>query len=187
MKTGILLLLLSISTFGYSQSAEKSIEKQQLTWGGKAAVGGYAPEGTLDVKSIALTYTSEKITALKIVVDMTSLYQENEQLAGHLIQKDFFHVKKYPTAVFEITEASSIVDGNVTLIGKMTIKGVSLKEEIAAWIKISNGFITLEFDHTMDRTRYGITYNSPSVFEKLKENAIADKFTLKGCLVYAKI
>lgn len=36
----------------------------------------------------------------------------------------------------------------------------------------------------MDRTQYGVNHNSPSIFKRLKEDAIADEFVLKGELIF---
>ena len=64
----------------------------------------------------------------------------------------------------------------------MSIKNKAVSEEIPAWINITDQLITITFDAQLDRTAYGITYNSPSFFTKLKDQAIADEFTLKGKL-----
>ncbi len=117
---------------------------------------------------------------------MTSLYQENKQLSGHLRAKDFFHVKKHKTAVFTIEEPLEVTSKNCILNGTMTIKDTSNKEQVKVTITMQEGIISIAFDHKMDRTTYGINYNSPSIFKSLKENVIADDFTLKGALAFTK-
>lgn len=187
MKTYITLLFLSISSLLLSQDIY-TITKQSntLTWGGKAAVGGYAPEGTLQIQNATITYENNTITALKIIVDMTSLYQENKRLAEHLRDKDFFHVKKYKIATFVLSEPVDISSNTCILNGMMTIKETQNKEAVKATVTIQDGNITISFNHKMDRTTYGINYNSPSIFKSLKENVIADDFTLKGNLIFMK-
>jgi len=187
MKTYITLLFLSISSLLLSQDIY-TITKQSntLTWGGKAAVGGYAPEGTLQIQNATITYENNTITALKIIVDMTSLYQENKRLAGHLRDKDFFHVKKYKIATFALSEPVDISSNTCILNGMMTIKETQNKETVKATVTIQDGNITISFNHKMDRTTYGINYNSPSIFKSLKENVIADDFRLKGNLIFMK-
>lgn len=187
MKTYITFLLLSISTLLCSQNIY-TIKKNSniLTWGGKAAVGGYAPEGTLQIQKATISYENNIITALEIIVDMTSLYQENKQLSGHLRDKDFFHVKKYKIATFILSEPTDISSGICTLSGMMTIKNAQNKEQIKATVVMQEGIISITFNHNMDRTTYGVNYNSPSIFKSLKENVIADDFTLKGSLVFTK-
>lgn len=187
MKTYITLFFLSISSLLFGQDTY-TITKQSntLTWGGKAAVGGYAPEGTLQIQNATITYENNTITALEIIVDMTSLYQENKQLSGHLRDKDFFHIKKYKTATFILSEPVNVSSETCILNGMMTIKENQNKEAVKATITIQDGSISITFNHTMDRTTYGVNYNSPSIFKSLKENVIADDFTLKGSLIFMK-
>ena len=66
----------------------------------------------------------------------------------------------------------------------MSIKNKAVSEEITAWINITDKLVTITFDAELDRTQYGITYNSPSLFTKLKDQAIADEFNLKGKLSF---
>lgn len=187
MKTYITLLFLSTSFLLLSQNTYTiTKDSKTLIWGGKAAMGGYAPEGTIQIQDATITYENNTITSLEIIVDMTSLYQENKQLAGHLRDKDFFHVKKYKTAIFTLEEPINIADGNYILKGTMTIKDKSNKEQVKANITMRGDSITISFDHSMNRTVYGVTYNSPSIIKSLKENVIADDFTLKGTLVFIK-
>ncbi|GGG37603.1 hypothetical protein GCM10011344_43060 [Dokdonia pacifica] len=187
MKTYISILFLSISTLLFSQETYTITDNSStLTWGGKAAVGGYAPEGTLQIQKAIITCESNTITALEIIVDMTSLYQENKQLSGHLRDKDFFHVKKYKIAKFTLSEPAAISSGTCILNGYMTIKDTQNKEQVKATVTIREGMISIAFNHKMDRTTYGVNYNSPSIFKSLKENVIADDFTLKGSLTFIK-
>lgn len=178
MKTSItiLMLLLALSSFGQSSS------EQTLRWGGKAAIGGYAPEGTLIVKDIMTQLDGPNIMKLVITINMKSLYHENKRLMNHLKDKDFFHVGKYPIATFTLTEPFTI-GINEQLIGTMTIKDKTQVEKIPVQVTMDKGTITLVFSHSMNRLDYGITYNSLSIFKSLKEHAIADTFTLEGSLL----
>lgn len=182
MRIFILLLCLCLQ----SQAQEKfnvRPDSSTLEWTGHAAFNGYAPTGTLQILEASATVTNSTITQLSAVVDMRSLSHENDRLQNHLRDKDFFYIKKFPVATFILDEPASISEGKATLTGTMTLRGVSQKEQIQVTIQQTVDTITLEFDHSMDRTAYGIEYNSPSVFKKLKENAIADQFELKARLL----
>jgi len=184
MKTICITFVLFLSTFVQAQTTATISEKQQtISWIGKAAVGGYAPEGTLEIKTASITFTSEEIMDLQLVVDMKSLEQENKQLRDHLLEKDFFYTEKYPEATFKLSMATPINNGKVQLKGMMTIRGETQEENIEATVVYSEENITLQFNHTMDRTRYGVNHNSPTLFKRIKENAIADDFVLKGKLM----
>ena len=179
MKTYFLIISILTATLCLSQSPTGT---QLITWQGKAAVGGYAPEGTLEVLDASVEVTNDEIQALSIVVDMRTLEQENTQLRDHLKREDFFFVEQFPVATFVLSEI--IPNGSeFILAGEMTIRGVTVKEEIPAKINILDRRVELVFEHIMDRIAYGIVYNSPSVFKRLKDNAIADEFKLSGSLV----
>ena len=187
MKIYIITLFLLITSSVWSQETYiLTPESNILTWRGKAAIGGYAPEGTLEIKDAILSTTNTRLETLEIVVDMTSLYQENKQLSEHLRDKDFFYIKKHKTAVFKLLEPIDFTNTNCTLKGTMTIKGKTNIEFIEVRITKTETRVTIDFNHTMDRTQYDINYNSPSIFKSLKENVIADNFTLKGALVFTK-
>ncbi|WP_394748900.1 YceI family protein [Spongiimicrobium salis] len=178
----IIVLVLALGVYATYGQDTSNVKTTRLQWVGMAAIGNYAPEGTLEVKDIFWKRKDSSITSLKVIVDMKSLDQENKNLKNHLKNKDFFHVKKYPEAVFELTKPFSI-KSDQRITGKMTIKDKTQIEEIPLKVQFKNNQILLSFEHRFNRIDYGITYNSPSVFEKLKENAIADEFILKGTLV----
>jgi len=63
-------------------------------------------------------------TGHQVVIDMNSVWSDNDNLTGHLKNEDFFDVEKHPTATFTLTgleaageEGSYNVSGNFTLIG----------------------------------------------------------------------
>lgn len=183
MKTCITALLLLLTFTFCGQEKDATVQNPQvLTWGGKASVGGYAPEGTLAIKDMQIQVDETMIQTLEVIIDMKSLYQENERLTNHLKDKDFFDVNKFPTASFTLTETFTIGKSE-NLIGIMTIKGKTQQEQIPVQVTFENGQIKLRFTHNMNRLDYGIIYNSTSIFKSLKENAIADMFTLKGTLI----
>ena len=69
----------------------------------------------------------------------------------------------------------------------MKIKDKSKQETLRIAISNNGNQIELAFKTTLDRLDYGVTYNSPSLFKKLKQNAIADEFVLEGVLVFDAI
>lgn len=180
MKNVFLITLLLVNLVSYGQKTITQLN-QTITWQGKAAVGDYAPEGTLEIKKIELLMVNDTIKSMTITINMKSLSQENKQLTKHLKGKDFFDVKKYPEASFNLTN-EFVIGKTEAMVGEMTIKNKSQTEEITIDINKDNTILKLSFNHKMNRLDYGITYNSPTVFEKLKDNAISDDIRLKGVL-----
>lgn len=180
LKHSFVLILLFVFATVQSQNQELNIKNSELSWTGKAAFNAYALTGSLKAEEGQITIEDNRIQSLKVTINMKSLDHENRDLKKHLRSADFFEVNTYTTATFNLLEPAQIVNGKAVVKGTMTIKGQSQQETIEVTIKGD----TLSFDHIMDRTAYGIKYNSPSFFKKMKENAIADNFELKGTLIF---
>ena len=177
------VFLLAITTM-YAQEYKANKEQSSLNWTGKAAFNAYKLSGALKIKSGDLIIKDNQIEQLNITIDMRSLNHSNGDLKKHLRSKDFFEVKKYPTAVFTLTKPIRIYGDEITLQGTMKIKKTIREETIIAKISMKDDTITISIDTKLDRTKYGVKFNSPSFFKKMKENAIADRFSLKGMFMF---
>ncbi len=178
----IFIICCLVSLFSIGQNKTVDINKSTLSWTGKAAFNAYSLTGTLSVKKGEVTIENDSIKALNIVIDMKSLDHENGDLKKHLRGKDFFEVKTYKEATFIITNITEIKNNEATITGKMTIKNITKTESFT--ISFNENYTSISFDITIDRTKYGVKFNSPSFFKKMKENAIADEFKLKGNLIF---
>ncbi|MBO6605778.1 YceI family protein [Psychroserpens sp.] len=180
LKHTFVLLLSLVFVTAWSQNQKLNTKNSTFSWTGKAAFNAYALTGSLKAEKGQVTINNDKIESLNVIINMKSLDHENSDLKSHLRSADFFEVTTYTKATFKLIKPAKIENGKATVIGMMTIKGQSKQETIELTIKED----TLSFSHIMDRTAYGIKYNSPSFFKKMKENAIADNFELKGTLVF---
>jgi polyisoprenoid-binding protein YceI len=179
----ITVLILFISLNCRAQKFNLDKKTSIISWTGKAAFNAYSLKGSLQAKSGEIKIDKDSITKLEVFIDMKSLDHENKDLKKHLKNKDFFEVKRYQTAVFKLMKPAKIINGKAILIGNMTIKNSTKKEEIE--IEISrNDKVKVNFKTTLDRTKYGVKFNSPTFFKKMKENAIADDFVLKSELIF---
>lgn len=174
-------LAIAYSTLIFSQS--KLIDKEQstLNWTGKAAFNAYSLTGNLKVKNGTALIRNDSLIALKIIVDMKSLHHENGALKSHLRSKDFFEVKTYDTAIFALIEPALIRNNSAEITGYFTIKNHPQKESLT--LNFSDNQSLIRFEMNLDRTDYGINFNSPSFYEKLKDDAIADVISIKGQLI----
>jgi polyisoprenoid-binding protein YceI len=171
-----LMLALSLPSSSLMEQHSQNINLNQLHWTGKAAFNTYSLSGTINVEQVVSKIGLNTIEELLIVVDMTSLNHENSDLTTHLQSKDFFEVSKFETAVFTLSQPAKIINGKATIKGLLSIKGIS-KEESFTVAVINNELV---LDIVINRINYKITYNSPSIFEKLKDQAIADEFRISG-------
>jgi polyisoprenoid-binding protein YceI len=143
-----------------------------LTWTGHAEVGSWAPQGTIRLREGSLLTEGEAVRAARVVVDMTSIAHEQAQLAEHLRGADFFHAKKYPSAVFELTEFQ-----NGQARGTLTLKGQTKPIAFPATVTaVPGGGLRLSGTASIDRTQFGINYNSTSFFQNLGSYAVRNDF-----------
>jgi polyisoprenoid-binding protein YceI len=68
---------------------------------------------------------------VEATIDAASIETRNEQRDGHLKSADFFHVEKFPTLHFKSTGISVVGDGELSVEGDLTIRGVTRKVRFA--------------------------------------------------------
>lgn len=174
----IFILLLCLSQAGLSQSLK--VTKHNINWTGYGAIGNYSLQGSLQLKNGFMQLSADKEPAKgTLVFDMKTIVHTNAKLVKHLKGKDFFEVKKYPTATFKIM--------NVTpnfLVGRLTVKGITQPVEVPyTWTKNEKGYL-LKGQTKVNRTKFNINYNSESFFKNLGSNAIKDEFLLTFSVNY---
>lgn len=179
----IFIVMLCIAWNTFTQEYQLNTKSSLISWTGKAAFSAYALTGTLKAKKGIIVIENDSIKKLEVEIDMKSLHHDNKDLKNHLKNKDFFEVKKFEKATFILTNATKIINKKAFLEGNMMIKN-KLHKEIIAIQLINDKTISLSFETELDRTKYGVKFNSPSFFKKMKENAIADNFVLKSTLIF---
>lgn len=186
MKYTFFIISILISTAVFSQTYTLSTNKSTLKWTGKAAFNAYSLSGTLKAKSGNVKIKSGKINSAKMIINMKTLNAENKDLKKHLRSKDFFEVKKYKTASFVLSQPIDLKSKKKIAKGKLTIKGKTKEYSFPIIIKKVGKEYQVSGTLTIDRTDFGIYYNSPNYFKGLKQKAIADEFKLKLDLVFEK-
>jgi len=161
----ITTLLLNISTLAQT-AQEYTLDATTSTfdWTGKAAFSDYALSGTLKAKKGMLKVKNQQIEAATIVIDMTQLHSKNEMLLTHLREKDFFHVKKYQEAKLVIHESFKLQEGEQEIAAELMIKGVQKSMMIPLTVQKQGKEWHFTGGTSIDRTAFGITYNSPTFF-----------------------
>ena len=121
---------------------------------------------------------------------IASLETKDENLHAHLLSPEFFDAERFP----EVSFASTAADGDgaeIELEGTVTIKGVTQPATLTGTVTgpvtdpYGNKRYGLQLETTIDRTKFGITWNAPMPDGS---NALADDVTLKAelSLVEAK-
>ena len=104
---------------------------------------------------------------VEATIEAASVETRNEQRDGHLKSADFFHVEKFPTLHFKSTNVSAISDGELSVEGDLTIRGVTRKVSFAVegptppakdpW---GNTRIGLSASTRINRKDFGLTWNA---------------------------
>lgn len=184
MKYTIAILVLMISFGLHAQTKKINTSKSTIHWVGKKLTGQH--EGTLDFKEGSLTFENEKLKGGSFTVDMTSISSTDvkggskEKLDGHLKAEDFFGVDTFPTSKLVFKKITDKGKGVYSVTADLTIKDKT--HPVNFDLTISGKTASTNF--SVDRTKYGITYKSGSVFDGLGDRAISDEFDLEVKLVF---
>lgn len=161
-----------------------------IEWRGTKPTGEH--QGTINIQNGDIMATGEEITSGRVTVDMESIKVTDEGMAedqrsnleNHLKgtvegkETDFFNVREYPTATFEITGITE-ENGQKMLQGNLTMKESTKNIQFPISTDIGEDELTLESEtFVIDRTDWGVNYGSKSVFDNLGDNFISDDMEL---------
>ena len=170
-----------------------------VNWQGSKPTGTHY--GTVNIKEGKILVENAKITGGEFVIDLATIVDKdiedaemNQKLVGHLKSEDFFHIEKYPVAVFTITEVKDAVsqkEGEMptthSITGNLTMKEQVKSITFPAKVTITENSIDAEtIQFVINRTNWNVNYGSKSIFDDLKDNFIHDDMGLKIKLVAKK-
>lgn len=178
-----LLLITSLFFLAAIDTVEVDTTASQVTWKAYKVTGNH--EGTVAVKSGALTFEDGVLTGGEIVMDMPTIKATDIQgemaakLEGHLKSPDFFGVEEHPTATLKITNvASRGTAGEYRVTADLTIKEITKSVKFNTIVAEEGGNYVATADLELDRTDYNVRYGSGSFFENLGDKTIYDEFEL---------
>jgi len=124
-----------------------------------------------------------------VEVDMRTIegndHRSDNNLIGHLKDADFFDVKIFPFSTLAITKVTSKnEDKEVT--GNLTIKGITHPVTFPAKIEIKDGIVKAGGKLVIDRTLWGVRYNSGKFYDNLADGAISDSIEFNIRIVAKK-
>ena len=119
---------------------------------------------------------------------VASVDVKDENLAAHLQSPDFFDAETHPELRFSADDFA-IEGGTVTADGEITIKGVTKPVVVTGTVAepltdpYGNERIGLAVSTTVDRTDFGVSWNTPLPDGK---QALADEVRIVGELAFVK-
>lgn len=189
-----LLFALSLVNFAAPAFAKDGVfvantERSVLQWHGKKVIGG-SHTGKVKVKSGQALIVDGKVKDANVIVDMTSLIDEdlkeaewNQKLVGHLKSPDFFDVVAFPSSELKIATIEPQSGGDYLLTGTLTIKGKSQPVKVKATERLDGESRVIKADLVFDRTAFDIKYGSGKFFSGLGDKMIADEVKVEVELV----
>jgi polyisoprenoid-binding protein YceI len=146
-----------------AEKLKPDLEKSKISFVGHKADGKH--EGgfkKFDVEATA-DFDDPSKSSLRIEIKTDSLWSDDEKLTQHLMNPDFFDVRKYPKAVFESTEVVHAEDGSATLKGKMEMLGKTEEIEVPVKVEMDDKNVKIIADFKLDRTKWGMTYGEGKI------------------------
>ena len=113
-----------------------------------------------------LTVDGERAT-LEGTTNVASIDVNEENLSAHLQSPDFFDAEQYPELRFTADDIRLEGDGQVSVDGELTIKGVTRGVTVTGTVTApiadpyGNERIGLNLTTKVDRTNFGINWNNP--------------------------
>jgi polyisoprenoid-binding protein YceI len=178
-----------VATAG-EESAEYVVDTTAsvINWTGKKPTGTHT--GTIKLKKGSFKANDSIIENGTFVIDMTSIVDtdldgdQKTNLENHLKgtvegkEGDFFNVKEYPTATFEVTGISE-KDGQTMLQGNLTMKGKTNNIEFPITMNMDGETLEISSkEFAIDRTKWDVNFGSKSVFDGLGDKFINDNIEL---------
>lgn len=106
-----------------------------------------------------------ELKSIAVEIDTTSIFSDDPKLTGHLKNKDFFEVEKYPTASFATTEIKPGGEKGAThtLVGNLTLHGVTKSITIPVVAKVEPDALSLTSEFALDKDQFGMTFSGGGV------------------------
>jgi polyisoprenoid-binding protein YceI len=168
------------SVVGYSLVIPESF----VNWKGMHVIGGNGHQGYIKplTGNLALD-ASGAIAGGYFELDMNTITLTDKKdtssdngLVSHLKDPDFFDVKKYPRGTFQLTKAiKASSDSSYYITGQLTLRAITQEIHFPATIVRNGEDIVATASLTIDRTKWGITYQSGSVWGLVKDELLEDR------------
>ena len=173
-----------------------NIDESVVEWTGRNANKKHF--GTVRLSQGDITIKDGNITG-SFEIDMTSI--QNIDLDGdelqpvlisHLKSDDFFFVKIFPRAFFNlksarVLEKPSLSSPNFKVKGTLEIRGIKREITFLATVNsVPTGRVVVEAHFDINRTRWGVIYGSSRFFEHLGMHLVFDLISFQIHLVFGE-
>ncbi len=160
-----LIAAFAVPSFGQALKADK--EKSKIDFVGKKSDGKHTG-GFKDFKSeLKIDRESHDKSSIIVEIMTDSLWADDEKLAAHLKNPDFFDVKKYPKIKFESTKIE-VNENKATITAKMTMLDKTVEVTIPTTNELSDTSLKVVAEFKIDRTKWGMNYGKGKVDDEVE-------------------
>ena len=93
---------------------------------------------------------------LNVKISVASIFTDSEARDEHLLESDYFNIKKHPEIVFESNAIEKITASKYLLKGFITIKGIKKRIETTLNVTTSKTTVTFLTDFSLNRRDFGV-------------------------------
>jgi len=157
------------------------ISESFVNWKGMHVMGGNGHQGYIKPLSGNLALDAKgTIAGGYFELDMNTITSTDKKdtssdngLVSHLKNPDFFDVKKYPKGTFQLTKAVKVSsDSTYYITGQLTLRAITQEISFPAKIVKKGEDIVATASLSIDRTKWGITYKSGSIWGLVKDELL---------------
>jgi polyisoprenoid-binding protein YceI len=168
---------------------EVDSEASLVEWTGRNVANRHF--GTLRVAGGTLEVRNGRPSAGWVEVDMASMRVGDlegdmaDLLIAHLASEDFFSVETFPTARLDLRRAEALPEAtpgtpNARITAFLSLRGVTEELIFSAVVAApEEGAVAVQTVLELDRTRWGATYGSGKLFDRLGLHLVNDLVTLQ--------
>ena len=184
------ITLFAMATKPHVDYVRVNTENSTVKWKGSKISSSH--EGTVNILKGTLNIDHGTLVGGQFSIDMQSLAttdmseEYNKKLDGHLKNEDFFNVSEFPTASITITNALRGSGNSYKIIANLTIKGITHPISFAADVDVNGKNFLATAKIKIDRTKWGIKYNSGNYFKDLGDKLILDEIEFDIFLLSVK-
>lgn len=157
MRLKIILLVFVLGAFTcFSQELVQDKTASEITFTIKNF--GFNVPGNFNqfIASSNFSASNLKGSFLNVKIGVSSIFTDSEARDKHLLEVDYFNIKKYPNIVFESIAIEKITSAKYLLKGFITIKGIKKRVETILNVTTSKTTVTFLTDFSLNRRDFGV-------------------------------
>jgi polyisoprenoid-binding protein YceI len=161
-----------------AQNSKSNILESDISWTCYGEIGDYSLTGKIKLKAGSVEINNDTLKAANFTIDLNTISHDESNLVDHLKGEDFFDVAKFPIAELQVQSIDNRNIQQPKISALLKIKDVTKTIQFPVSIVKGVNSKILKGKITIDRTVFGIKYNSKSFFSNLGDQAIKNNFDL---------